>query len=410
MQKSFLPYARQSIDASDLEAVNEALMGAIITRGATVTAFENTIAQYCGAKYAVAFNSGTSALIGAAHAAQMTRNDRLITTPNSFAATTTAGMVHGAMPTFIDIDRNTGALRLDLLKTALKERSYSRGRNVIIPVHFAGIPIDMQKLDLTICAPDDIVIEDAAHALGSCYPDGQRVGCCAWSQMTVFSFHAVKTITTGEGGMVLTNDEDLYERLKNFRNNGIEREASGWTGDNRQWFEGYYEVKDMTCNYNFTDFQAALGLSQFSKIDQFITKRRSLVAAYRKAFGEMPYVKQLTSQYDAISAFHLFVVQIQFSAFKTTRSAVMAALKDKGIGTQVHYIPIYRHPFYHKNRDLDFVSNYPEMEEYYAQALTLPLYYDLSLAEVEYIVQTLKDILIEERQKKRYPVKKSKKK
>lgn len=395
----FIPYARQSISPEDIQAVAESLSGESITRGTRVNEFEQAVADYCNAKYAVAFNSGTSALLATCHVVDLTPHDRLITTPNTFVATVNAGMLRGATPIFVDIDLETGNLNLQQVKENLESFQSTRGRTVVLPVHFSGIPVDMQKLDGMICSPDTIIIEDAAHAIGSRYSDGQKVGCCAWSDMTMFSFHPAKTITTGEGGMVLTNNVDLYHRLKRFRNNGIERDPEYLEEDLADTFEGYYEVAEMTCNYNFTDFQAALGLSQFKRLDDFIAKRRELIGLYRNLFRDLPDMKMFSSKMDEFTAFHLCVVQINFEAYKTTRAHVMSKLKEQGIGTQLHYIPVYRHPYF-KKKSGDISEYFPNMETYFNQALSLPLYYDLTHEDVKRIVNTLKDILVEERQKK----------
>lgn len=391
MNAKFLPYAHQSITANDMQAVTTALSGDVITRGSHVEAFETAIAEYCGAKYAIAFNSATTALAAACHAVDLNTSDRMLTTPNTFVATTAAGMHKGATPTFIDIDRSTGNMDIERLEHNLKDYQHSRGRTLIMPVHFAGIPVDMEQMDCMINNPDTIVIEDAAQALGTCYPDGQKVGCCAWSQMTIFSFHPAKIITTGEGGLITTNDAELHRRLQSYRNNGIVKDPE-YFASNSNHYEGYYEVTELTGNYNFTDFQAALGLSQFQRIESFINKRRQLVARYRDLLQDIPYLTTFTSSMDSYIAFHLFVVQIDFAAFKTTRERVMTYLKKKGIGTQVHYIPIYQHPFFKKNNS-DLAPYFPEMEAYYVQALTLPLYYDLTLEDVDFIVSNLKKAL-----------------
>lgn len=385
----FLPYARQSIDAADAAAVSQAATCDIITRGPKVEAFEAAIAEYCGAKFGVAFNTGTTALIAACHAANVTAYDRILTTPNTFVASVIAGMHRGAAPVFVDIDRNTGNLNLDQVELNLTER-FSRGRHIVLPVHFAGIAVDMQKMERMIQNPDSIIIEDAAHALGSEYPDGKRVGCCAYSDMTIFSFHPAKTITAGEGGMVMTNDAELAHRLRRFRNNGIERDPKFL--QTPPPFDGYYEVAEMSGNYNFTECQAALGLSQFQRLDKFISKRRQLTAQYRELFRNFPHVKLFTDEHDARTAFHLCVVQIDFDAYNTTRGQVIKQLKDRNIGTQVHYIPVYKHPFF-SNTHGDISPYFPEMEAYYAQALTLPLYYDLTQEDIERVVYTLKEVL-----------------
>lgn len=389
MHSHFLPYARQSIQEADVQAVSEALRGEIITRGNYVTQFEQAIANYCGVRYAVAFNNGTTALMAAYFAAGLSPFDRILTTPNTFIATVGAAVQAGVTPHFIDIDRSTGNLNLSLIKSHLNFRS-TRGKLIILPVHFAGIAIDMKELSTLLYPyPDTIVIEDAAHAIGSSYPTGEKVGSCAWSQLTIFSFHPAKTITTGEGGMVTTNDPDLYHRLQLYRNNGIEREAPYLKKEAKP---GYYEVQAITGNFNFTDFQAALGLSQLQRLDQFIDKRRRLLHIYRKLLGNVPNLRLLSDQQDAITAFHLCVVQIDFAKHKTTREVVMQKLHEKGIGTQVHYIPLYYHPVLSHLHEKGILAC-PEMEIYYKEALSFPLYYDLKESEVERVCAELKRLL-----------------
>lgn len=378
---TFLPYGKQSITTEDVNMVVAALQSDWITRGPKVEEFEQAVAKYCGAKYAVAFSSGTAALMGACHAADVGFNDRLITTPNTFVATVGAATQMGATPVFIDIDRSTGNLNLEHLKHTV-EAPFTRGKQVIIPVHFAGIAVDMAKLDHSLVNPDSIVIEDAAHAIGSSYPDGKKVGCCAYSAMTTFSFHPVKTITSGEGGMVTTNDPYLYYSLKRSRNNGIERQS----GHPNPWL---YDVIEITGNFNFTDIQAALGLSQLSKLDAFASKRRELVLAYREALRDVPHIKLFSADHDSATCYHLMVVQIDFEALKISRAELMEKLREKGIGTQVHYIPVYRHSFFTKKSG-DISQHFPETEAYYAQALSLPLFPSMTVEDVNRVVNAIK--------------------
>lgn len=392
MDNEFLPYARQSINADDVAAVSAALTSSFITRGPIVEQFEREFAASCDAKFAVAFSSGSTALLGCCLAAGVNQFDRLITTPNTFVATAAAAIHCKATPIFVDIDCTDGCLNLQHVAYSL-EKPYTQGRSIIIPVHFAGLTVDMERLDSMIKDPDTVVIEDACHALGSRYRDGQKVGSCAWSQMTVFSFHPAKTITTGEGGMVTTNDEELYRRLKLFRNNGIERDPKYMQEAPRPW---YYEVQHLSNNLNFTEFQAALGLSQLGRLDAFVEKRHRLVAAYRERLSGQPYIKLFTDEFDARSAFHLFVVQIDFKACRTTRERVMNQLYESFIGTQVHYIPLYRHPHFEKTYG-KISEFFPEMERYYEQALSLPLYYDLTVDQVDRICSKLQAILFPNR-------------
>lgn len=378
----FIPYAKQSINDQDLEACQNALKKEMITRGDLVEQFEQEICHYCDAQYGVAFNSGTTALFAAAAAAQINSFDHLLTTPNTFIATATCAWKRGAQATFIDIDVTTGNLDRAKLKQSVHAFQSSRGRPIIFPVHFAGTPLDMKEIYHEYNPFNTVIIEDAAHALGSTYPSGEKVGSCAYSDMTILSFHPAKTITTGEGGMVLTNDATYFERLKLYRNNGINR-------DLKTLYPGYYEVEQEGGNFNFTEFQAALGLTQLKRIDTFLEKRKQLVALYRENLKDLPNVRMLKDSSN--SAHHLFVILIDFKALKKDRESVMKALLDKSIGTQVHYIPLYHHPIF---KHLNIVKeDFPNMEEYFSQALTLPLYYDLTEKDVEYVVQSLKSVL-----------------
>lgn len=389
MAKHFLPYAKQSIDESDRHAVSEALKAPIITRGEHVEAFERAIADYCKASYAVAFNSASTALAAACFAGRVTAFDHALVPANTFVATAGAAKHFGAHIRFVDVDRLTGSWEISHLKRFLSFQS-TRGKLILLPVHFAGIALDMSLIsDLLIAHPDAVIIEDAAHALGSSYADGQKVGCCAWSQMTVFSFHPAKIMTTGEGGIVTTNDPELHHRLMLYRNNGIEKESPYLIEPSA--FPGYYEVQAITGNFNLTEFQAALGLSQFKRLEQFILKRRHLVELYRKLLKNVPHLTLFTDLADQRTAFHLFVVQIHFEAYRTTRKHVMEKLAAKGIGSQVHYIPLYEHPVFNPLGDIE--AECPQMDLYYSQALSLPLYYDLREEDVERVCQELISVL-----------------
>lgn len=384
----FLPYGHQSINEADIAAVASSLKGDIITRGPVVEAFEKAVADYVGAKFAVAFTSGSTALEACYVAGEIAPGDRVLTSPNSFIASSGPASLRGADIVFVDIDRHTGNLDLEAAVLNFQFRSL-KGKLFIVPVHFSGIAVDMQHLHQEAGATNIVVIEDAAHAIGSYYPDGKKVGSCAYSDMTVFSFHPVKTITTGEGGMVTTNDPHLYEKLKVFRNSGIQRDPPFIRGKPAPW---YYEVEEISGNYHMNDLQAALGISQLSRIDQFVEKRRQLVTRYRAQLKGIPYIKLFDDSQDAYTAFHLMVVQIDFQGLKTTRTEVMNALKEAGIGTQLHYIPLYRHPCY-RDKIGEIEQYFPEMEAYYAEALSLPLYFDLKIENVDEICKNLLLIL-----------------
>lgn len=389
MSKSpFLPYACQSISPEDTEAVAHALTGELITRGPLVREFEQKIADYCGAKYAVAFTNGTSALDATYFAAGTNQNDRIVTTPNTFIGSLTGAIHADATPVFIDLDRTTGNLDINLLEFNLNRPS-SRGREIFMAVHYAGIPLDMRRIDALIKNPDTIVIEDAAHALGSRYPSGELVGSCAWSHMTVFSFHPNKHITTGEGGMVLTNDEELYQKLLLYRNNGIERNPEKVQFPQNPW---WYEIQTVTGNFNFTEFQAALGLSQLKRLDQFIQHRADLVKHYRSQLANVAGITLSDPRWDEFSNYHLFVVQIDFSRFKSTRADLMKKLLEANIGSQVLYIPVYKHPFFVKKAG-DLSEYFPQTELFYSQALALPFHCRLTEEDVTRVCESLKKLL-----------------
>jgi UDP-4-amino-4,6-dideoxy-L-N-acetyl-beta-L-altrosamine transaminase len=377
----FLPYAKHHISDEDCDAVCQSLKSQVITRGKTVDAFEAALADYCGVRFAVAFNSGSTALRAACAAAQLCAHDKFMTTPNSFVATAAAGILAGASPIFIDIDPETGNMDLDLLAPNLQEEQ-TRGRKVVMPVHYAGVPVNMERLQSLLCNPDAVVIEDAAASLGTLYDPDTRVGSCRWSDMTVFSFHPAKLITTGEGGMVTTNDPDLNNRLRAFRNNGIQREPGAW----------HYDVNSLSGNYNVTDFQAALGLSQFNRIESFIHQKKQVISWYELNLAGIPHVRLLSKLTEELISPHLAVVFIDFAALGTSRDELIAQLEVKGIGTQVHYIPIYRHPvFTQYYGTLD--EYFPGMERFYSQALSLPLSVDLTEADVKRVCQAIQEII-----------------
>jgi UDP-4-amino-4,6-dideoxy-L-N-acetyl-beta-L-altrosamine transaminase len=376
-----LTYSKHSLSEEDIRSVEQSLRGESIVHGPTIKEFEESIAKYCGSKYAVVFSSGTSAKMASFFAANLNSADWVTSSPNIFITTAAAAIQAGSRLRLVDIDRQTGAMDLNRLKEKLKVQT-TRGRPFILPFHFAGLPTDVEAIDQMICNPETVVIEDASHAFGSCYSNGNKIGCCAFSQMTIFSFDCTKLITTGEGGAVTTNDESLYQRLQLYRDNGIAKNAAG---SPESW---HYKCQAITGNFNITSFQAALGLSQMKRIDELISKRQQLMKQYRKNLIDLPHLLLFTDRFDHYAAHQRCVVQIDFPAYQTKREIVMAALKAEGIDAKVHYVPLYHQPIL--GHCIDWDELFPQNDLYYAQTLTLPLYHDLIEAEVDKICETLK--------------------
>lgn len=387
-EADFIPYACQSISEDDIQAVSNALRSPFITRGPAVEAFEADVAAYCGVSHAVLYSNGSAALAGACFAAGAQPGDEIVTSANTFIASLACGTRFGATPRMVDIDTATGNLNLDALEQ-LAEQPLSRGKRIIVPVHFAGVPVDMQRISSMRLGINDVVIEDAAHALGSRYRDGNPVGSCCYSDMTVFSFHPAKTITSGEGGMVMTNSDDLAHRLRLFRNNGIERDPAFMQQPATAWG---YEVQMLGCNYNVTEMQAALGHSQFQRLDAFSARRRQLLSLYQQLLADLPGVWLQAREPDERVAYHLCVATIDFDGLGVSRQELMEQLRAAGVGTQVHYIPLYRHPAVQALVG-DVAEQFPEMEKYYSRALTLPLYPDMRDQDVHRVCAQLKNCL-----------------
>lgn len=374
--KKLLPYGHQSIDGSDIASVVRVLKSDWITQGPAVLQFEQAIARYCGVTYAVAFSSGTAALHAAYEAAGIKQGDEVITTPMTFAATANAIVYCGGKPVFADIQEDT--LNIDPEEVIGK---ITKRTKAIAPVDFAGHPAELDRIRSIARKHNLLVIEDAAHALGSMYK-GKRVG--SLSDMTMFSFHPVKVITTGEGGMIVTNKKDLYEKLKTLRNHGIVKrpEKGPW----------YYEIENLGNNYRITDFQCALGLSQMKKLDRFIRRRRGIVTQYNRAFSKMKKIIVPVEKPYAKSAYHLYPIRLRLELLDVGRREVFEALQKKGLGVQVHYIPVHLHPFYRKTFGYK-KGDFPKAEQYYEQAITLPLFPAMTSGQVNDVVRTVREVL-----------------
>lgn len=386
MNRSVLQYGRQVIDGTDIEAVVDVLQSDFLTQGPLVERFEAALAERVGARHAVAVSSGTAALHIACIAAGVGPGDRGLTSAITFAASANCVIYASGNAGFVDID----AAALGMSPAALAQAiQIAPSVKVVIPVHLAGLAHAMTEV--REIAGGRIVIEDAAHALGGLYPSGKAVGCCAYSDLTVFSFHPVKQITTGEGGAVLTNDAELARRLKLLRNHGIEREPARFIGDEieedglpKPWLS---QQQMLGFNYRMTDIQAALGLSQLRKLDRFLARRREIAGRYDNALAKLPFVRllQVGSQERARSGLHLYIVWFDFEAMRTTRTAVMTKLKESGVGSQVHYMPVYHHPF-HAQREAIGCDRFPQAEEYYRGCLSLPLHPGLTDENIECVI------------------------
>jgi UDP-4-amino-4,6-dideoxy-N-acetyl-beta-L-altrosamine transaminase len=383
-----IPYGRQDIDEEDIQAVVDVLRSDWLTQGPAVERFEQEVARYCGAKYAVAVNSATSALHIACLAAGLKAGDRLWTSPNTFVASANCALYCGAQPDFVDIDPRTYNLSVDALEEKLVHAE-KQGElpSIVIPVHFAGQSCEMDRIAELGQRYGFAVIEDASHAIGGRYRD-TAVGSCTFSEMTVFSFHPVKIVTTGEGGMVLTNRRDLYEKLLRLRSHGITRDPALMEGEAEgPW---YYQQIELGFNYRMTDIQAALGASQMRRLDRFVLRRRHLAGRYEALLSGLPVI--LPRQHpDANSAWHLYVVCLRLDEIGKTRREVFEALRAGGVGVNVHYIPVHCQPYYRK---LGFgPGDFPQAERYYQAALSLPLFYGLTDSQQERVAATLKEIL-----------------
>lgn len=374
-----IPYGHQWIDQADVNAVGKALRSDWLTQGPTVKRFEEALADYAGSRYAVVFANGTAALHGAYFAAGLKAGDEFITTALTFAATVNAGLYLGAKPVFADIDSYGN------LDPKEVEKKTSRKTKMIVAVDYAGYPADLMAFKKIARKHRLILIEDACHALGAVFR-GKKIGSI--SDLSVFSFHPVKSITTGEGGAVLTDSKKFCDRLRLFRNHGITSDAvllrrkspGGW----------YMEMQELGFNYRLTDLQAALGISQLKKLDRFIAARKKIAGRYRQALADLSGLELPEEQVGTSASWHLYVIRLRGKLVKK-RAIVFRKLRERGIGVQVHYMPVYWHPYYCK---LGYMKGLcPKTEEFYESAISLPIFPGLSVVDQRFVIRTLKEIV-----------------
>lgn len=376
----FLPYGKQDIDRDDIQNVVSVLESDFITQGPKIGEFEDKLAQYCGSKYAVAFNSGTSALHGAYFAFGLGKDDEIITSPNTFVATSNAALYLNANPVFADVESKTGNLDVSKVLEKITDKT-----KLIVPVHYSGNPVDLKELS-EIAEDNGVkIIEDAAHAIGAKY-NGEKIGNSKYSQMTIFSFHPVKHITTGEGGAVLTNDQEYYERLLMFRSHGITKNNY----INQPDGDWYYEMHYLGHNYRITDLQAALGLSQLKKLDGFVKRRRKIARIYNEAFEDNPYFNTITEKEGCKSSYHLFPILLK-DKLKDKKREIFAKLRKEGLGVQVHYIPVYLQPFYNS---LGYQKGLcPVSEDFYQKEISIPMFPAMINDDVDHVIRTVFRVL-----------------
>lgn len=377
-----IPYGRQLIEADDEAAVLAALRSDFLTQGDRTRAFERQLAEYVGARHCLVTSSATAAL-HVAYAALELHGREGLTSPITFVATANAMVYAGIQPRFADIEPDTFNLSPAAVEQAVTGRT-----GLIAPVHLAGLPADMKAIRRVADRYGLKVVEDASHAIGSEYEDGGRVGDCRHADATVFSFHPVKTITTGEGGAITTNDDDLYERMALLRSHGIERAPDRMAASPGPWF---YEQQHLGFNYRMTELQAALGSSQLAKLDRFAARRREIVSAYHRDLSALNWLRLPKHLPDQAVCYHLFILQIDFQAIGRSRADVMAQLKDAGVGTQVHYIPVHLQPWYREAYGTG-PGQLPTAERYYEQALSIPLHPAMTDADVERVVAAIHDL------------------
>jgi len=384
-----IPYGRQDISDADIQAVVDVLRSDYLTQGPAVPAFEKSVADYCGTQHAIAVNSATSALHIACLALGVGPNDVAWTTPITFLASANCALYCGAQIDFVDIDPRTYNMSIDRLAAKLAQAEQSgKLPKVLIPVHLCGQPCDMAGIHALSQRYGFKIIEDASHAIGGKYR-GEPIGNCRYSDITVFSFHPVKIITAGEGGMALTNDKQLAKRMKLLRSHGITSDVADMIpqASEELW---YYQQIGLGFNYRMTDIHAALGMSQMQRLDEFVAKRHAIAERYEELLVDLP-VTTPWQHADSYSGFHLYVIRLKSAEISKTQREVFAAFHAAGIGVNLHYIPVYRQPYY---AALGFEVGYcPEAEQYYSEAISLPMYPGLTELQLGRVIDVLRDSL-----------------
>lgn len=380
--RKFVPYGRQWIDKDDINAVIKVLKSDWITQGPKIKEFEEKLASYCGAKYAVAVSSGTAALHVACLAAGIIKGDEVITSPITFVASANCFLYCGGKPVFADIQEDTANIDPVEIKNKVTKKT-----KAIIPVDFAGHPCDLKEIYNFARTRNLTVIEDASHALGAKYKK-TKIGVL--SDMTIFSFHPVKPITTGEGGAVLTDHREFYEKLLMFRTHGITKDRNMLV--NLAEGNWYYEMHYLGYNYRMTDIQASLGISQLKKLEKFIERRREIVNIYRESFGTNPYFEIPEEKDYAYSSWHLYPIRLK-DKYKNIKKEIFSKMREKGLGVQVHYMPVYWQPYYRK---LGYNTKIcPKAEDFYQREISIPLYQSMSYGDIKYVIDIIFEIFRE---------------
>jgi len=383
-----IPYGRQEISQQDIDAVVEVLKSDFLTQGPKVPEFENTVASHVGARFGVAVNSATSALHIACAALGLGDGDWLWTSPVTFVASANCGLYCGAKVDFVDIDPRTYNLCPDALERKLEQaREQDRLPKVVVPVHLCGQPCDMKRIKALSERYGFRIVEDASHAIGGKY-QGEFIGSGRYSDITVFSFHPVKIVTTAEGGMAVTNDAELAQRMEMLRSHGITRDRARMTHEpDGPW---YYQQVELGFNYRMTELQAALGLSQMTRLDDFVKRRHELARRYDEMLADLPVVTPWQHP-GTYSGLHLYVIRLKLTEIRASHREVFESLRNQGIGVNLHYIPVHTQPFY---AAMGFApDDFPESMGYYSEAISIPMYHGLTFEQQDVVVEALKQAL-----------------